>query len=240
MFSNPSSSGDTICHDPALAKDTEGRVPLPDFGVVDVYEAGFECQDRSSRNTKPKPLTLDWAVASDATAGVSSRTLMASMLRINAIGPRVLRLENVGNLRDGYRFGVGAEHIPRLRVWAVSLERRRLSFNDRARQVLADWCLAAMPARPLFRMGIGASQHEVSTARRRRLQTCADLCVCTCGGGVSKDRAAWMESVCPCHGGALGGRSRAGASSIGPICPSTARSFGMSGCGFGQLGIFLL
>ena len=219
MLSNPSSSGETICHDPALAKDTFGRVPLPDFGVVDVYDAGFECQDRSLRNTKPKPLSLDWDVASDATAGVSSRTLMASLLRITAIGPRVIRLENVGNCEMDIVLEFVQNAFP---DYAFGLFRfnsadfRSPTERDRY-WLIGVWrpCLLA----PFFRMGIGASRPEVFTARRRRLQTFADLCVCTCGGGASKDTAAWMESVCPCHGGALGGRSRAGASSIGPICP---------------------
>lgn len=89
-----------------------GNVPLPEPGVVDVYDAGFECQDRSSRNQHQRPLIFDWDCPADPESGMSSRTLMASLHRIRALRPRAFRLENVGNCEMGDVMAFMAKAFP--------------------------------------------------------------------------------------------------------------------------------
>ena len=67
--------------------------------VLDIYDAGFECQDNSSRNQHGKALDLRWEALDDPSSGVSTLTLLASCRRIRALQPRVFRLENVRNCK---------------------------------------------------------------------------------------------------------------------------------------------
>ena len=64
--------------DSSLESDAEGNVPLPEKGKLDIYDAGFECQDNSSRNQNRKDLVLRWDAVGDESCGMSSQTVMAS------------------------------------------------------------------------------------------------------------------------------------------------------------------
>ena len=65
--------------------------------VLDIYDAGFECQDNSSRNQHGKALYLRWEALDGPSSGVSTLTPLASCRRIRGLQPRVFRLENVRN-----------------------------------------------------------------------------------------------------------------------------------------------
>ena len=84
---------------PECTPDADGNVSLPQCGSLDIYDAGFECQNNSSRNQHGKELDLRWGALDDPSSGVSTLTLLASCRRIRGLQPRVFRLENVRNCK---------------------------------------------------------------------------------------------------------------------------------------------
>ena len=114
LLARPDQGGPVFSCSPECTPDADGNVSLPQCGSLDIYDAGFECQDNSSRNQHGKELDLRWAALDDPSSGVSTLTLLASCRRIRALQPRVFRLENVRNC-DMSRVLIFLVTLPRIR-----------------------------------------------------------------------------------------------------------------------------